>query len=239
MEVLGYNIGMPNIPARNPANDNNLYGLLIEMVQNEIKRTDSVMPAIVTAFDAGQSPPRVQVQPSVKFITTDGKEIDRAPLINVPVFLYGSNGFFLNTPLKAGDTGLLVASDRDISNFLQILKSARPNTYRFKNFSDAFFLPCALTQNQKAVTADGLSIQNNAGTTAVILKDGEITLKIDQTELKLTDSQVTLKIGGSTVLDLSASDALIDVSSRVVIKQNLAVQAEITAGADITPNTPP
>jgi hypothetical protein len=211
-------------PTRNPADTGDPYAIMKFFLAKALKQTDSMLPGIVRSFDGSKNPPRAQVQPSINLVLNDSKstQLERAPLLDVPVLLYGNAKFCINAPLKSGDTGLLIAADRDISNFLQSPEPNRPISNRFKNFSDSFFLPFCSSPTTEAVS-DGISIQNANGTTAIIL----------------TDDSVSIKIGGVIVFSMNTSDMMINVTNRVVVKQNLAVELNITAGGTITPGVPP
>lgn len=129
-------------PSRNPAFDDSLPGVFEVVLRKFLQNLDDMLPASVVAYDATAN--RVQVQPVISAVLTDGTILARAPLLSIPVQQIGGGGFVLRFPIKPGDLGFVKSNDRDISLFLQSLQTAVPNTARLHSFSDAVFLPMAL-----------------------------------------------------------------------------------------------
>ena len=78
-------------------------------------------------------------------------------IASIPVIQLGGGGYFMSYPIKKDDTGWILASDRDISIFLQSGDASRPQTFRKQNFADSLFVPDSLFDN--VIDAED---QNNA-----------------------------------------------------------------------------
>jgi hypothetical protein len=130
-----------NIPSIDPANDGDLPGMLRQVFGKLMQGVDGMLPARVVAFNGDRNAPRVTVQPLVALLTTGNAQVSRAQIASLPVFQFGAGGFLMSFPLQPGDLGWIMASDRDISLFLQAYDVARPQTLRKHNFADAVFIP--------------------------------------------------------------------------------------------------
>lgn len=126
-------------PSRDPANDDSVLGMMRNVLDKFLLGVDDMIPARVIAFNRKKN--RVQVQPLVMLLTTDGSNVQRAQVASVPVVQLGAGGFLLNFNLKAGDFGYLKANDRDISLVMQSGNMAPPNTIRKHSFEDSVFIP--------------------------------------------------------------------------------------------------
>lgn len=126
-------------PSRDPANDDSILGMLRNVLDKFLLGVDDMLPAQVVAFDRDAN--RVQVQPLVMLLTTNGDKVQRAQVASVPVVQLGAGGFVLNFNLKPGDFGYIKANDRDISLVMQGGTMSSPNTLRKHSFEDGVFIP--------------------------------------------------------------------------------------------------
>jgi hypothetical protein len=197
-----------------PANNDSLAGMLSLVFRKLMMATDGVTPAAVLGYEAGP-PDYVSVQPLVQIVSTLGQAEPRAQVAKVPVCQIGAGGFVLRFPLVPGDTGLLIACDRDISLFMQSGEQAPPNTNRIKDFGNSFFLPVVL-RGYTIADAENAILQNFDGTVAVNLSSDTITL-----------TAPTVEIPGELI-----------VGGRTIVMGMLNTGADITAAGSITPDTP-
>ncbi len=80
-------------------NRNNLPGLLNQIIKKHMQgQVDNSLPALVVSFD--QENNRVEVQPLIRILQSDGSEVSRGTL-TVPVFNYGTNKMSLRFNLAA------------------------------------------------------------------------------------------------------------------------------------------
>jgi len=167
-------------------NRNNLPGLLNQIIKKHMQgQVDNSLPALVVSFD--QENNRVEVQPLIRILQSDGSEVSRGTL-TVPVFNYGTNKMSLRFNLAAGDIGWIEANDRDISLFLQSFSEEKPNTLRQHDFSDAIFYPDAM--RGMSFTADAI-MSNEAGTVKTEWFDDKIVHTAPTVEIDATDANFT------------------------------------------------
>lgn len=133
-----------NPPSIDPANEDNLPGLFRHVFNKLMQGVDGMLPARIVAVNDDRNNPRVTVQPLIAIVTTGNEQIARAQIASLPVFQFGAGGYMLSFPLNPGDLGWILASDRDVSIFLQSYNESRPQTFRRQNFADSLFIPDAM-----------------------------------------------------------------------------------------------
>lgn len=162
-------------PAQDPADEASMGSMLRNVIKRQLMQTDGMLPATVVSYDRISN--RATVAPAVNMMTTAGDSMPRAPLASIPVLALGGGGFLVTFPLKAGDTGWIEASDRDVSLWLQGRGDAatNPNTHRIHSFSDGRFIPDVLGNYTLAEGADGgMCVQNKSGTVSFRMVDDRI-----------------------------------------------------------------
>lgn len=101
------------------------------------------MPARVEKYDDATQ--LADVQPLLKesYVDEEGERaIARLPVItNVPVVFPGGGGMRITFPVRAGDTVMLVFSDRSIDSWLAQGGEATPEDERRHHLSDAIAIP--------------------------------------------------------------------------------------------------
>ncbi len=164
-----------NLPAVNPSDVRTQAGIL-EFTQKKFKSTiEKVIPAQVISYDRATNRAEVQILPLD--ITSTGEKLQRRPLLNIPILTLTGGGFVFSLPVKAGDVGWIVASDKDISVFKQTLAEYTPNTYRRHKYEDSFFIPDNL--NGFTIAEDdneAVLLSSVDGVTKISLKDGVATI---------------------------------------------------------------
>lgn len=133
-----------NPPSIDPANEDNLPGLFRHVFNKLMQGVDGMLPARIVAVNDDRNNPRVTVLPLINIVTTGGGQVSRAQIASIPVFQFGAGGYMLSFPLNPGDLGWILASDRDISIFLQSYNQSQPQTFRKQNFADSLFIPDAM-----------------------------------------------------------------------------------------------
>jgi hypothetical protein len=162
-------------PSQNPANLGVMSGMFREVLNKFLQQTDDMLPARVLSFNRATN--RATVQPLIAVLTTDDQVVPRAQIASVPVLQIGAGGFVLNFPLNPGDLGWIKANDRDISLYLQTLKSSAPNTLRKHSFQDAIFIPDPMRGYTIAgEDAGNVVLQNLDGSVKISLGSDKITL---------------------------------------------------------------
>lgn len=161
-----------------PADDGSLAGLIRHAVNKALQQTDGMMMARVISHDRQRGV--VKVQPLVKVTGTEGEQIERAPIAEIPVARMGGGGVAISSPLKVGDVGYLFAGDRDNSLVAQgnYAKPEPANTDAVKSFSGGVFFP---TQNPAYPTAadeeGSMTIGSTSGNVRIVTnEDGTLRL---------------------------------------------------------------
>jgi hypothetical protein len=138
-------------PGTDPADLTSLAGAFRTIFKKFMQNKDGMLPATVVSYNRNTN--KAVIQPQIMLLSTDGTTMQRAPLASITVLALGGGGVMIGFPVKAGDTGWIDASDRDISLFLQQFKAGvanqtstmlPPNTLRMHSFSDGRFIPDVL-----------------------------------------------------------------------------------------------
>lgn len=155
-----------NNPSQDPANTGSMGGMMREILRKFLQSTDGMLPCTVIAASADRK--FVTAKPQIMVMGTDEVLVSRATIAQVPVFTIGAGGFVLTFPVKAGDAGWILASDRDISLYVQSAKETGPNTDRLHSFEDAVFIPdAARLYTLAGEDADNAVLQSLDGTVRV------------------------------------------------------------------------
>ena len=176
------------IPSHNPADENTLDGLNNVLIDKISMGIQCVIPAIVQSYDKTTN--RAIVKPAITGVASQGQKIPKEPYIDIPVLNLSGGGFVLSFPIKQGDSGWLIASDRDISIFKQSLEETAPNTFRKHRFEDGFFIPDKI--NNTPTKGSSLIIQNSTGTVSIELTETGVNIT------GLTDVTGNTTITGNT-----------------------------------------
>jgi hypothetical protein len=130
------------------------------------------LPAVIETYDPSQQ--RADISPLLRKKYLAGEEeVDLPVITNVPVQWPSANdgSSFLHLPLKAGDTGLAIFSDRSLDVWLSGSgKKVSPNDPRMHHISDAIFIPGIKTFSSALTNIP----ENNA-----VLQNGLMRIEID------------------------------------------------------------
>lgn len=152
------------IPSHNPADVNTLDGLNNTLIDKISMGIQKIIPGIVQSYDAATN--RAVVKPAITGVASQGQKVPHEALIDIPVMKLTGGGTMLAFPIKKGDTGWLVACDRNISIFKQNLEESAPNDYRKHKYEDSFFIPDSI---------------NGAGVEVFTIKSETQTLTVGET----------------------------------------------------------
>ena len=108
-------------------------------------------------------------------VTTDGDEVTRAPVRNVPVVFPSGGGFALTFPLRKGDPVLLVYSQRGLARWKKAPGVSTPDVDGFFSEKDAIAIPGFGDSSQEPghlieVGPEGVRIMTS-GTVAIEAQD--------------------------------------------------------------------
>ena len=166
------------------------------------------IPAIVRSYDRKTG--IATVQPIVTYVvdTKEGEKLIPRGTYDVSVIRFAHGGFVIDAPLFAGDTGWLIAADRNAKDAKEanskILNAdqddenpynegfKRPTDDSLRSFSWGFFIPdtwgdTELTKN------DGLVIKDVDEKNVIALNDGAIEIKRGDNIISISDNGITMK----------------------------------------------
>ncbi|ABL96830.1 hypothetical protein BcepF1.099 [Burkholderia phage BcepF1] len=158
--------------------------------QFQLFESNQQLPARVIKYDREKNV--ATVQPLIMFTTTSGDPISRDQIVDVPTLSLGGGKFHISFPLKPGDLGWIVASDRDLSLFLQSLKESKAPTRRTHNFADSLFYPDVFRNYTVAgEDADAMVIQSTDGATKISIRADNILISTQKVLVRAPESEFT------------------------------------------------
>ena len=148
------------------------------------------IPAEIVSYSSATQ--KCSVQPSIKRKYEDGTVIN-LPIINdVPVLFPRAGKAFISFPLKAGDSVLLIFSQRSLDSWLETGGIVEANDQRKHAFSDAIAIPGLYPFNDLADGADDTNIVvRNDKLKLSIKPDGKFKIENDDYEFVGLVSQLT------------------------------------------------
>lgn len=152
-----------------------MLGALMAAFRSHELTSDQLLPALVEDFDRATN--TATIQPLIQWVRIDNEIQARHPLAKINVLSLGGGGFHISFPLKKGDLGWIIASDRDIALFKQSLEIAAPNTGRLHSFEDGWFVPDVFRKYTiDGADTDAMVIQSVDALTRISIKDGEVEI---------------------------------------------------------------
>lgn len=171
---------------------------MMDFISTEFKiqqsRMFKAMPCIITNIPNDMTDLRIDVQPAINMLYTDGSSEERPQILSVPVIMPGSTTSMINIPLRVGDTVMCVFCSRSMDNFkIGNGQPTTPNNSRKFSAQDAVAIPglfpFAKSVNNPSIhkfahNTQDLTIKHNIGTgTEVEIRispTGMITINTDQ-----------------------------------------------------------
>ena len=184
----------------------NLAKVLLQAIKSELFEVHTCLPARIEKYDEATQKANIAPLLKKKYKFEDTPE-DLPVITSVPVQWPSANAgaAFIHLPLKAGDLGVVIFSERSIDTWLAGEgDSVSPEDPRHHDLSDAIFIPGVLPFKQ------ALSISNPD---SLFVKNGDA-------EVELTGSGNVNILGGNVTLDAST---LIDILATTI---NLGSGAE-------------
>ena len=204
--------------SRNPNDNDELLGAFNTLAKSIRKRMQRALPCVVTAINKNRTV--VSVQPLIKMIDSEGNEVSRGVLSDIPIETIGGGNFLISFNISIGDLGWLQTCDRDISLFKQSYIEARPNTSRMHSFSDARFIPDIMTNfNIDDEDSGAIVIQNRDSSVKISLDDTRIKMKAPNIEVEASGTIDFVSEGGCSITDpsgITLNGVTIDAAGAVV-----------------------
>ena len=193
-------------------------------------RFEVCLPAIVRDYNRNSH--LALVQPLVNMVSSEGEQLERSPIL-VPVrrVMYGE--FMVDFPLNIGDTGWVIAGDRDSENALlansgNVTSSSNPNeggqrpaTKLLHKYRFGFFIP------------------DRWGTINLSTKDGDANYmegqNVDGANVDYKDKAVIRSQNGKTRIVLSKDgDMEISLDSRLSITSPVDISGNVNISGNLT-----
>ena len=194
-------------PSNNPGEELSLTGVLDFFQKQLFIKLEKVAPAQIISYDAQTN--RAVVQVLNYSVTTSGEKIQRKPLEDIPVSVFGGSLFGLRFPIKTGDLGFIIAADCNISVFKKVLQLFTPASYQRHKYKDGVFFPLIINgftvakEDEEAVILTSID-----GATSIKLTSTEITLASPSVVANATDINLNgvLTINGEPYLSHTHSN---------------------------------
>lgn len=189
--------------ANSSSDKQRMLGALMAALRNQELHSDQLLPAIVESFDRENN--TATIRPLIQWVDVNDETHTRHSFAKINVLSLGGGGFHISFPIKAGDLGWILASDRDISLFKQSLKESKPNTGRLHKFEDGWFIPDVLRQYSIAEEdSNALVIQSTNSATRISISNGIVNItaptsvKVDTPDATFTGN---VRVNGDVNVD--------------------------------------
>ena len=193
-------------PAYDLAKLETLEGCFNELFRNKFMGLECCIPAIVISYDR---PSHIAtVQPAVNLVLANGKTTER-PKISMSVMRMSSGGFLLDMPIAAGDTGWIVASDRDSTVVKQNSKKAPPLSLDMHKYEHGFFVP----DKWGTVSVDN----DDADSLILVSPDGKNKIRINNSGISIISTNA-ISLNGN-----------VNVSGNITASGNAVISGSLTA----------
>ena len=204
-----------------------------EMVERAIMKINTAIPGIIQSFDSSKQ--TVAVVPAIKMRTMiDGNEsfVQLPKILEVPIVfpIAATKGFALTIPVSAGDSCLLIFSQRAIDNWhdrdgVQIPESSGSGS-RHHDLTDAFAIlsPVPLPNVLSNWENNGIELRNTSKTSRITVKDEEI-------EIQCSNTSIFVNADGTIVINASAS--ITATSPLTTFNGNVQINGELLSTGKI------
>lgn len=199
-----------------------------EIIDRAMSRLNTCMPGVILSFNS--STQLCTVQPSIQLkVLKDAKVsyIDLPVIINVPIVIpfASTSGYALTLPLQAGDSCLILFSQRAIDHWLANdgVQPPEPGiSSRHHHLTDALVFPAPISKPNVLANwnNEGIEIRNTD-------RSIRIHVGVDSVELVAGTTQIIIDSNGESTLTTGTS-LTIDCPS-VTLTGNLDVEGTVTA----------
>ena len=176
--------------------------VILDSINNCLLELHTATPGRVESYDIQTG--TASIQPLLKRKFRDGEVVD-LPLCNeVPVKFPRTQTAFIHLPIKKGDLGLLIFSERSIDRYKNFGGSQDPQDPRKHDLSDGFFIPGGYPKNSPIESpVDGAIHLKNVKSEVIMLEDGGVQLKNQSGSIALSGTgKVSLTNNSVEVIDL-------------------------------------
>lgn len=195
-------------------------------------------PGVVESYDANTR--RARIVPGLRMVRTgeapgtEGEAVDKAVAVNVPVLWPGGSGGLIVFPLAEGDSGLILFSERGITEFKRTEALSVPDAGRFFDESDAMFLPCGFGATQTTPAAEGATFQTPDARTHIEVHADRVQIRRGVQYVTLTDDALRADVTGD--IDLTCTGTMRLKANRIIIEAETEVVGDTTVAGDLHAN---
>lgn len=208
-----------------PNSGANLTNLLDFVMDQKLAHINTCKPVKVIAVNGGTVDVELAVQ-GLDFSTN--QPMPPVKIFEVPILQFQSGAFGLELIPSAGDFGIAVFSDSDISKFVSKGETAPIASFRKFDYSDCFYLGACLHKEALtttiSLTKDGITIKS----------DKEITLNSDNT-VNITGAQGIEMDSNQKIVIKAGADGLGDIVQSVCRYLLAAMMKPAVPGAPLDP----
>ena len=205
------------------SNYDQLYQSLEFFFRQRIKDVHTACPALVVEYDGLTK--RAVVQPALDLLTTDGQDVARAVLADVPVVHPSGGGYLVHLPLQAGDAVMVVFSERGISQFKQTFQQQGADRGVVMSESDGIAIP-GFGALSVTPAGEGVTMQTEDAAVYVEVHTDRVKVVKGQQDVEITDAGLTGSITGT--VDVTSSGNMTLMAPTVNVNGNMIVSGSIT-----------
>ena len=199
--------------------------LVENIILNQLLNTHTVSVGHLISYDENNNKAVIQID--LKRKTEDGVVVEVPPISQVPVFFVRSYGgtAYLNMPLKAGDTGIVLFCERSIDIWTDQGGVVDPKDARKFDYSDAIFIPGLYPSSNP--------INDSANSKNVVLKNDQMSVILHP------DGKIEIKGATGEVMSIISDVLQTLINSTVIVPAGISVSTTGTAAAQTGATTAP
>jgi hypothetical protein len=171
-------------------NESDVGRAVIELVESLMADIHTCMPGKVEAYDYASQ--KATVTPLLRRAFLDGSQVAHEPIPGVPVIFPSSSVASMTFPIKAGDTILLVFSEKSLERWLPAGGTADTTVNRHHSLGDAIAIPGLFPLNHSSDAPNNDDLQVKLGTQKITIKEnGDIEIGNANLKALLTADYMT------------------------------------------------
>jgi hypothetical protein len=147
-----------------------LAGVLRQAQAQALAGLHTALPGQIEAYD--YTTQRARVKPLIQRADADGTLESFPVIVDVPVVWPRSGGASLTFPVAAGDTVLLIFSERSLDWWLSVGGDSPPGDPRRFDLSDAIAIPGLYPFSEASQDPNGQDVRLQMGGAAVVINPG-------------------------------------------------------------------
>ena len=175
---------------------NDIDSLLHALFDQYMKNLHTVLPGEIISYDTETR--RARIKPSISLVKTDGAEMARAELINIPVVTPGGGNWLISVNLMPGNQVICLFSERGINAFKETFTESSPDVDSFFSEKDAIAIP-AFGPLSIVPVSNGIALQHISGDPYISMDDDHVRARRGNQSIELTDTHSRVSFGGNFI----------------------------------------